>query len=181
MSGINELKEKSKKQLEMNEKRKMGLGEMFENQTVGKPGIQKDSNPEIKQAAQLDVQQSINPISHTAAHPEVQLSTPPDLQQAAISESQKDGHTAIHPAERMEAPKQPLQPARQPTILSKPSKSQRIPTCKMTFNLREDIHKAFNDLYANRILQGRATEKSEMICEAIQLLINMEEEQNNNR
>ena len=71
------------------------------------------------------------------------------------------------------------QPARQPTILSKPSKNQRIPTCKMTFNLREDIHKAFNDLYANRILQGRATEKSEMICEAIQLLINMEEEQNN--
>ena len=42
MSGINELKEKSKKQLQVNEKRKMGLGEMFGDQSVGKPDSQLD-------------------------------------------------------------------------------------------------------------------------------------------
>jgi hypothetical protein len=47
----------------------------------------------------------------------------------------------------------------------------------MTFNLTEDIYKAFNDLYAHRILQGRKTEKSELICEAIQLLLKLEESQ----
>ena len=44
----------------------------------------------------------------------------------------------------------------------------------MTFNLTEETYKAFNDLYANRMLQGRKTEKSELICEAIQWLIKME-------
>ena len=55
--------------------------------------------------------------------------------------------------------------------------TKKIPVYKMTFNLTEDVYKAFNDLYANRMLQGRKTEKSEMICEAIQWLVKMEEEQ----
>jgi hypothetical protein len=175
MSGINELKEKSKKQLQVNEKRKMGLGEMFGDQAVGKPDNQ--------QASQLGNHQTMNPVSQSASHPEGQPPFTPAFHQAIFPSPQPAGHTAIHPVGKMEAqPDVKLEPqtARQPTILSKPSKNQRIPTCKMTFNLREDIHKAFNDLYANRILQGRATEKSEMICEAIQLLINMEEEQVNN-
>lgn len=183
MSGINELKEKSKKHLEVNEKRKMGLGEIFENQSVGKPDNQKDDKPEIKQTTQLDVQQPKNPVSQTATHPEVQPAASPPLQQTIFPPPQPVGQPLIHPLGKMESQpdvKPEPQPARQPTILSsKQSKNQKIPTCKMTFNLREDIHKAFNDLYANRILQGRATEKSEMICEAIQLLITMEEEQLN--
>lgn len=182
MSSINELKEKTKKQLQANEKKKMGLSEMFGDQAVGKPESQQEINPEIQQTSQLDVQQSTNPASHAAVHPEAQMPIPPVFQQAVIPQIHPAGHTPVHPVGRLEAhmdARPDPQPARQPTILSKPSKNQRIPTCKMTFNLREDIHKAFNDLYANRILQGRATEKSEMICEAIQLLINMEEEQNN--
>jgi len=184
MSSINELKEKTKKQLQANEKKKIGLSEMFGDQAVGKPESQQENNPEIQQPSQLDVQQPMNPASHAAVYPEAQAPIPPVFQQAVIPQIHPAGHTPVHPVGRMEAQvdvKLDHQPARQPTILSKPSKNQRIPTCKMTFNLREDIHKAFNDLYANRILQGRATEKSEMICEAIQLLINMEEEQNNNR
>ena len=183
MSSIDELKEKTKKQVQVNEKKKMGLSEMFGDQSVGKPDNQKDSNPEVKQTTQPDVQQSINPVIHTAAHPEVQPSAPLSFQQTAMPSTHPVGHTAVHPVGRMESHtdvRLEPQPSRQPTILSKQSKNQRIPTCKMTFNLREDIHKAFNDLYANRILQGRATEKSEMICEAIQLLIHMEEEQTNN-
>jgi hypothetical protein len=179
MSGINELKEKSKKHLEVNEKRKMGLGEIFENQPVGKPDSQKDGKPEIKEPTQLDVQQPKNPIIQTAAHPEVQ----PAISQTIFPSPQPAGQPLVHPLGNMAAQpdvKPEPQPVRQPTIFSsKQSRNQKIPTCKMTFNLREDIHKAFNDLYANRILQGRATEKSEMICEAIQLLITMEEEQLN--
>lgn len=53
---------------------------------------------------------------------------------------------------------------------------QVVQTYQMTVNLTEDTYKAFNELYANRILQGRKTEKSEMICEAIQCLIKSEEE-----
>ena len=183
MSSIDELKEKTKKQVQVNDKKKIGLSEMFGDQSVGKPGAQQDSNPEVKQTNQLDSQQPTHPVSQTATLPEVQPSAPPSFQQAAIPLTHPVGHTAVHPVGKMGVhtdSKLEPQPSRQPTILSKQSKNQRIPTCKMTFNLREDIHKAFNDLYANRILQGRATEKSEMICEAIQLLINMEEEQTNN-
>ncbi len=182
MSSINELKEKTKKQLQENEKKKMGLSEMFGDQSVGKPGSQQESIPAVQQTSQLDVQQSTHPASHATVSPETHIPVPPVFQHAVIPQIHPAGHTPIHPVGGLEVHmdvKPDPQTTRQPTILSKPSKNQRIPTCKMTFNLREDIHKAFNDLYANRILQGRATEKSEMICEAIQLLINMEEEQNN--
>ena len=37
-----------KKHLEVNEKHKMNLGQMFEDQSVGKPGNQNSGNPEIK-------------------------------------------------------------------------------------------------------------------------------------
>ena len=51
-----------------------------------------------------------------------------------------------------------------------------IQTFKMTFNLTEFFYKAFNDIYAKRMLQGRKTEKSELICQAIALLVKAEEE-----
>lgn len=169
MSGIKNIKEKSK----------MHLDEMFDSKSVGKPDVQKDGNPEIKQTNQLDSQQTMHPVSQTATLPEVQPPVSPSFQQAAITLPHPVGHTAVHPVGRMETQEDirpEIQPSRQPSIFStKQSKNQKIQTYKMTFNIREDIHKAFHDLYANRILQGRATEKSEMICEAIQLLISMEE------
>ena len=167
MSRINELKEKSKKHLEANERRKMGLGELFENQTVGNPATHQDGNPEIKPTNQPSNQKITNPAN-------------PSSHQTAYPTNQQDGQAATHPPGRFVSqsyvnPEDP--PVKQPSIFpGKQPKNQKISTCKMTFNLREDIHKAFTDLYANRILQGRATEKSEMICEAIQLLINMEEQ-----
>lgn len=41
---------------------------------------------------------------------------------------------------------------------------------KMTFNLTKEAYKVFNDIYARRMLAGRKTEKSSLICEAIKLL-----------
>ena len=52
--------------------------------------------------------------------------------------------------------------------------STKTPSYKMTFNLTEESYKAFNDLYAKRMLLGRKTEKSEMMSEAIYLLVNAE-------
>lgn len=183
MSGINELKEKSKKQLEVNEKRKIGLAEMIGDQKVGKPDNQKDGKPEIKQTNQLDIQKSTNPVSQAATHPEVQPSSQPPSQQTISPPLHLHGQPATHPVGKMEIQTDvnpELQTTRQPPIFStKQPKNQKVPTTKMTFNLREDIHKAFNDLYAHRILRGENPEKSEMICEAIEWLIKMEEKRTN--
>lgn len=41
---------------------------------------------------------------------------------------------------------------------------------KVTLYLTPELHKAFNDIYAQRILQGRKTDKGALICEAVELL-----------
>lgn len=47
-------------------------------------------------------------------------------------------------------------------------------TKKMTLYLTEELYKSFNDIYAKRMLEGRKTDKSVLICEAIQLLVEQE-------
>lgn len=162
MSGINDLKEKSKKQLEINEKRKIDLSEMIGGQTVGNPSFHKDGN--------LD--------NHTTSHKDIQITTQPVKQQNTSTDNNLSGQMQIHTAGNMEIqPTFDAEPFSTNEIAvppSKQTKNQKIPNYKMTFNIREDIYKAFHALYANRILKGRSTEKSEMICEAIQLLINRE-------
>lgn len=56
----------------------------------------------------------------------------------------------------------------------KPQQSPKQASYKMTFNLSEKAFKLFNDLYAKRMLKGRKTEKSDLICEAIEWLAKME-------
>ena len=41
---------------------------------------------------------------------------------------------------------------------------------KVTLYMTEDMYKAFNDIYAQRMIEGRKTEKSALICEAVELL-----------
>jgi hypothetical protein len=41
---------------------------------------------------------------------------------------------------------------------------------KVTYYLTEEMYKAFNDVYARRILEGRKTDKSTLISEAVELL-----------
>lgn len=157
MSGIKNLKEKSKIQLD----------EMFDSKPVGKPGIQKNGKEEIKESIHLDIQQPINPIIQTTNNPETQPTsqkpTQPASQPPGKMENQPDGNPEI-------------QMARQASVFSTKPHSPKEPTYKMTFNLTQEIYKAFNDLYANRMHQGKKTEKSELICEAIQWLIKMEED-----
>lgn len=45
---------------------------------------------------------------------------------------------------------------------------------KMTFNVNEDTFDAFNEIYAQRMIDGNKTEKSVLICEAIKLLYEKE-------
>ena len=47
---------------------------------------------------------------------------------------------------------------------------------KMTLYLTEEMYKAFNDIYAKRMLEGKKTEKSALICEAVELLRKHENE-----
>ena len=47
---------------------------------------------------------------------------------------------------------------------------------KLTFNVNEDTFLAFNEIYAQRMIDGNKTEKSVLICEAIQLLYEKERE-----
>lgn len=139
MSGIKNLKEKSKIQLD----------EMFENKPTENPRSQKDEKKTIQQTTHLTNQPASNPTNQQSINPEIQLNE--------------------HPAIRT--------PRYLPNKSIKLQQNQKTATYKMTFNLSEDIYKAFNDLYANRMLEGRKTEKSEMICEAILWLIKKEEEQ----
>lgn len=163
MSGISEIKKKAK----------LSIDEMYDNQPVGKLDNQKEGKPESKQTIQPVIQLENKPDYHPA--------TSPTFQEVGQSLNRQAGQTTIHQNGKLETNpdiKQETQPTR-PTAIFPATKqqTQKISTYKMTFNLTEDIYKAFNDLYANRMLQGRKTEKSEMICEAIQWLIKMEEEQ----
>ena len=163
MSGINEIKKKAK----------LSIDEMYENQTVGKLDIQEESKPENKQSNQPTKQKANKTDDQPATSPFNQEEDKPDNQKLGIKTSQPSRQPEIQ-LDR----KQDFQSIRQNSIFpTSKQQSQKIPTYKMTFNLTEDVYKAFNDLYANRMLQGRKTEKSEMICEAIQWLIKMEDEQ----
>ena len=160
MSGISDIKKKAK----------LSLDEMYDSQPVGKLDSQKDGIPDIKQ--------TIQPAIHIGNFPDVHPSGNPSVHEPIQPISHKTALPAIHQAGSLENNpdlRQDTQLARQTTIFPNTrQQTHKIPTYKMTFNLTEDIYKSFNDLYAHRMLQGRKTEKSEMICEAIQWLIKME-------
>lgn len=166
MSGINEIKKKAK----------LSIDEMYDNQTVGKLDIQEETKPENKQSTHPTKQKTNKPDDQPAINPIDREEPEPDHQQPG----RKINQPSRHPENQLDR-KQDFQSIRQNSIFpTSKQQTQKIPTYKMTFNLTEDIYKAFNDLYANRMLQGRKTEKSEMICEAIQWLIKMEDEQRDN-
>lgn len=163
MSGINEIKKKTK----------LSIDEMYDSQSVGKLDIQEETKPESKQSIQPTKQKVNKPEDQPAISPFNQEQSELDIHKNGIKINQPSGQPEIQ-LDR----KQDFHSIRQNSIFpASKQQTQKIPTYKMTFNLTEDIYKAFNDLYANRMLQGRKTEKSEMICEAIQWLIKMEDEQ----
>ena len=157
MSGIEDLKQKTK----------LSMDEMYEDKPVGKMERKKVGHPDKQLSSQMENQAQNKRFgkepNNAPNHPTHQESTQPPIWKAGKPENQAIDH--------MDS-----QITRQPSIYpTKQMQAQKMPTCKMTFNLTEDIYKAFNDLYAKRMLQGRKTEKSELICEAVQWLIKMEE------
>jgi hypothetical protein len=173
MPGIEELKQKTK----------LSMDEMYEDESVGKLGKRKVGHPDKQLSSQAGSQphthQEINPPLHsdmnsssvTLGNESGNTFNQPAIQESNQPSIWKTGNPDNQSLDRMDS-----QITRQPSIYpTKQIQAQKMPTCKMTFNLTEDIYKAFNDLYAKRMLQGRKTEKSELICEAIQWLIKMEE------
>ncbi len=148
MSGISEIKKKAK----------LSIDEMYDNQPVGKLDNQKEGKPESKQTIQPASQLENKPDSHQTGSP--------SFQEVSQALNNKAGHTTIQQNGKLETNPGVKQETTRPTTIFPTTKqqTQKTPTYKMTFNLTEDIYKAFNDLYANRMLQGRKTEKSERIA-----------------
>jgi len=145
---------------------------------VEKDSVRLDNVELIQKEEKIERKEDIKEIKNSMYRTEEKLDR---LIESKQSKSNKNGRKTNQPSGQPEIQldrKQDFQSIRQNSIFpTSKQQSQKIPTYKMTFNLTEDIYKAFNDLYANRMLQGRKTEKSEMICEAIQWLIKMEDEQ----
>jgi hypothetical protein len=156
MSGINKVKEKAK----------LSIDDMYEDLHAEKPKIEAGKAPEQltgKPATHLNGSEE----SHRAIVPqyEASKSTQNHIDQMEINqESYKD---------------EPVNA--QTEMISITKQRQKEPTFKMTFNLSPNIYRDFNLLYATRLLEGRKSEKSEMICEAIQLLLKNENEKHLNR
>jgi len=160
MSGINEIKKKTK----------LTLDEMYGNQSVGNLNSQEEIKQDNKQ------------FNKTAFHGDARqepLKNEAILDHASdYVDTHKAGNMDIHPSSPVEAHlsyKQDFQEKRNNAAetIVKQQQTKAI-TYKMTFSLTEEAHKAFNDLYALRMINGRKTEKSVLICEAIDLLTRME-------
>jgi len=175
MSGIDAIKKKAK----------LSMDEMYEDQPVGKPGIQNNEQQDIQNNSQTDIHMNIKPTSHTLGNQKIQ----PSIQSGKIQTQTTFQDTIIpkvdlrlqhavnqNPTSEFHVNREIDQVlTRQPVNLpSSQTQASKMQTYKMTFNLPENVYKAFNDLYAQRMLQGRKTEKANLICEAIDWLVKME-------
>jgi len=133
---------------EIKKKAKISIDEMYDQPDEMK------AQKEINQAKQ-EFHLNNNPISH-----EKSLTASPQFGKSEL---------LLEPTNDFQAS------VNKPTFPLAKQQPQKQPTYRMTFILTERIYKAFNDLYAQRILDGCKTDKSELICEAIQWLIKMEE------
>lgn len=102
-----------------------------------------------------------------------------DSQPVGVLDTQKPTKPVTFQTVKPAATLQPAKPAPAATVAPsyppmKPQQSPKQSSYKMTFNLSEKAFKTFNDLYAKRMLKGCKTEKSDLICEAIEWLSKME-------
>ena len=120
-----------------------------------------------------DIKPNGKPYDHLPNKPEKPLSNNPDNHPDVQLSTFLSDQQNIHPTNQ-------LTTKTEKKLSSKTvnQSNEKLRPCKMTFNLSEELYKAFNDLYAIRILQGKKTEKSEMLCEAIKLLLKAEEQTN---
>lgn len=153
MSGIEDIKKKTK----------MSIDEMYEDQSVGKLDNQKSGHPYKQQVGQTTIKPDKNIVENQTNQKDEgfrrsfnnELDGKEDLQEKGQKETRLVDNVVRFSARQ--------------------AQPQKALTYKMTFILTEEIYKAFNDLYAQRMLKGRKSEKSVMICEAIEWLIKMED------
>jgi len=147
MSGIDEIKKKAK----------LSIDEMYDNQSVGKLDNQTTRHTD----SHKDVPPTLRSNSNTSEH------INDDMLKKQNEQLVSQKYTSAETQKITETEKLMYRPKMRPQMIIEP-------TFKMTFNLPAEIYKAFNDLYAHRMLNGYKTEKSELICEAIKLLIDAE-------
>ncbi|PJD94548.1 MAG: hypothetical protein CK425_11250 [Parachlamydia sp.] len=177
MSGIDAIKKKAK----------LSMDEMYEDKPVGKMGNQNNGQQDIQQNNQTvshkNIKQPNNPLGNQIENPRIQQPSHPENhlgQSNLIHEANNPNFGDL----RMQQSNPEIHASREINSLTRPAlnfsssqtQSQKMQTYKMTFNLPENVYKAFNDLYAQRMLQGRKTEKANLICEAIDWLIKMEQQ-----
>lgn len=154
MSGIDQMKAKIKK--------KMTLGDLpvleKSNVAVEEPQVNSGYHNETNIIGNME-HQDVNGSS---------MQSSDVLNKKSISDLNLDGW--------MDGNLEKQHPNIQETQKTRNPPSPKNTSYKMTFQLTENIYKAFNDLYAKRMLEGRKTEKSELICEAIVCLLKMEEQ-----
>lgn len=149
MSGISEIKKKAK----------LSMDEMYDVQPVGKLDNQEETSMNIQQSG----------------HSVVPNNRKQDIPQAINSFNQELTNSIEMQDHNFDNKQKLLSNKQRTTVPIAQYSNQKIYPYKMTFCLTENTYRAFNDLYAQRMLQGRKTEKSEMFSEAIQLLLQNEE------
>jgi hypothetical protein len=157
MSGIDAIKRKTK----------MSLDELYEEQPSRKLDVQNSKEPAIQQVDQPELPQEYSqPVPQLCDPAPQNIIQPLGVMEDNTQIVRQDALLNSNQGSQMNQQTQQYIVAKRPPA--------KIVTYKMTFALPEDMYQAFNDLYARRMLEGRKTNKSEMICEAIQWLVQNE-------
>jgi hypothetical protein len=117
----------------------------------------------IQQAERLAFQESNQPVNQQASKPASQQPN-----KSEIDNKQVDTQQAEHIVEQQNNKPETQYAPRFSNVTVE--KEKIIYGKKMTFYLSQELYDAFHEVYAKRMLQGRKTEKSMLLCEAIELL-----------
>jgi hypothetical protein len=161
MSGINKMMDKMKQ-------KKMTLDDLpsptMENRESQKDTVHTDERKSVHTAVQeavstakRETQQAVNAANVT------------------YGEAAGRNHLGNSNEQEAEGVKTEIQNCRNTSIQQygisvNTARQQDRPMKKVTYYLTEEMHKAFEDVYARRIIEGRKTDKSTLISEAVELL-----------
>ena len=164
MSGIEEMKTKIKKKMSLQDLPVSSPQNHLEQEVAVQTAVSTAVLPAestavqdaLQQYSRTAIQEDSHTYSNTAAHTESQTVT-----QEAVSTATQQHSEPPRNEEKLYA---------QVVHNITETKNQTVYVRKVTLYLTEEMYKAFNDIYAQRILAGRKTEKSALICEAVGLL-----------
>lgn len=125
-----------------------------------------------QQTVNTALQQAEETLKHQTGNAVTQKNRKPLTQQTATNESVESQQS--FQAATQYAVNTATQHATQQNSNTLKQQPKTMHPKKMTMYLTEELYKAFNDIYAQRMIEGRKTEKSELICEAVRLLVERE-------